>query len=79
MDGKGKNEEPKIIAEFRIVDSIDTPTPQEIFVEEYNSCPLCGSELSFTHVTHFIDQYVNEEASCDGCNIKVKNASHRLQ
>lgn len=75
-DSNNKVEDNKIVAQFRIV---DTPTAQEAFIEEYNSCPLCGAELSFTHVTHFIDQVVAEEASCDGCHIKVKNNSHRLQ
>lgn len=77
MDGQDNNSNNEnIIAQFRIV---DTPTPQEAFLEDYNSCPLCGSELMFTHVTHFIEQTVNEEAHCDGCNIKVKSNQHGLQ
>jgi len=48
-------------------------------VEEYNSCILCGSELSFVHLTDFADEVVFEESSCPNCNIKSKKKAHRLQ
>lgn len=82
MDGKSKNNESEIVAQFRIVDtptSTDIPTAQEAFLDDYNSCPLCGSELVFTHVTQFVEQFVKEEACCTGCNILVKDNSHSLQ
>lgn len=78
MDGKNKTSEENIIAQFRIVDT-DKPTAQEIFLEDYHNCPLCGSELLFTHVTHFLDQQVKEEAACCGCNIKIRSEQHGLQ
>ncbi len=49
------------------------------FLDEHHSCPLCGSELLLTNVTHFVDQKVREEAFCESCNIRTRHADHSLQ
>ncbi len=51
----------------------------EDFLEEYNSCSLCGSQLQFTHVTHFLYMQVEEEAECPCCNVRLKKQTHSLQ
>lgn len=68
-------EESKVIAEINF-EAID---PREQFLMEYNNCPLCGTELYYTHNTDFIYLDVKEEAHCPHCNIKTKTDSHRLQ
>lgn len=46
---------------------------------EYNSCVLCGTELEFTHVTHFIKNEVQETAYCPLCDIQNRQETHKLQ
>lgn len=70
------NEQPKIIAEIHIAQQ---PSYREQFLYEYHNCCLCGTELSFTHVTHFAQQQVIEEAYCYSCNIRNKKEEHKLQ
>ncbi|MCC7405635.1 MAG: hypothetical protein IT288_14645 [Bdellovibrionales bacterium] len=70
------SQEPKIVAEFRIV---PTANPREAFLEDYHHCCLCGSELIFTHNTNFLTLEVKEEAFCSACNIRTKQDQHRLQ
>lgn len=48
------------------------------YLEDYNHCPLCGTELIYTHVTQFINSQVTEEAHCEKCNICTKNNQHSL-
>ena len=70
-------EESKVITEFRITTTVKERN--ELIAEEYNSCPLCGNELEFTHVTHFAHNTVSEEAFCYICNISAKKDDHKLQ
>jgi len=46
---------------------------------EEEKCLLCGEELIFTHVSDFLRNYVEEEASCPICGVKNKKTSHCLQ
>lgn len=75
MDGKAKLERPNVIAQFNIVDK---PSAREQFMDEYAHCPLCGTEMVYTHVTNFIAESVKEEAFCTACNIRTKSNSHGL-
>jgi len=76
MDGKEKeNKSPKVIAQFHIVEKT---SPRAQFVDEYHHCPLCGSELIYTHVTNFLAERVKEEAFCMPCNIRTKSNEHGL-
>jgi transcription elongation factor Elf1 len=51
----------------------------ERFLDEHHNCPLCGTEMLVTHVTHFIELNVKEEAHCEACKIKVRELDHLLQ
>jgi hypothetical protein len=55
------------------------PSPRERFLDEYNQCPLCGTDLLFTHVTNFVENVAHEEAHCEACKVRTKNAQHSLQ
>lgn len=48
-------------------------------MEDYQECTICGSELMFTHVTHFVNQETTEEAYCPSCRVRIRTALHRLQ
>lgn len=52
--------------------------PREQFLEDYHHCPLCSSELLFTHVTDFVAGSVKENAECLSCRIQVKSNPHKL-
>jgi DNA-directed RNA polymerase subunit RPC12/RpoP len=67
------------IADTFIEPATDTPTTRELFLDDHNNCPLCGSELLYTHVTQFTDLNVAEEAHCEPCNVRVKQNNHTLQ
>ena len=54
-------------------------TPVEKFLQDYNECPLCGTELLYTHVTNFVNGLVKEEAHCESCKIRTKANEHGLQ
>lgn len=58
---------------------INEPTVKEQFLDDYHHCPLCGTELIYTHVTDFAYLKVNEEAHCEACNIRTKKDEHILQ
>ena len=73
MEGKDKLKQ--TIAEIRIDQEVD---PKEQFLDDYNHCPLCGTELSYTHVTDFAFLQVNEEAHCDPCGVRIKKEKHVL-
>jgi hypothetical protein len=51
----------------------------EQILHEYNTCCLCGSELTYTHVTNFVTQEVTEEAECQSCHIRNRKEQHSLQ
>jgi transcription elongation factor Elf1 len=76
MDGQDTKTSSKVIAQFHIVDTI---SPVEQFLEDYHQCPLCGTEMVFTHVTNFVNEEVKEEAHCSPCQIRVKSNQHQLQ
>ena len=65
-----------IVHEWNIV---ETPSKEEIYLEAYNNCALCGEELCFTHVTDFRYLVVEEEAECISCGVRHKKANHTLQ
>lgn len=69
-------DESKIITQINIIPSRNH---REEFLDDYYNCALCGSEMTYTHVTHFGQQVVEEEAFCPSCNIRTKQESHRLQ
>ena len=71
------SDEPKVIAEIRIQNAAFSRVEQ--FLYEYNSCCLCGTELTHHHVTHFADQRVEQESYCHSCNIRTKKETHGLQ
>lgn len=52
---------------------------KEQFLENYQSCCLCGTELYFTHVTNFVQFDVQEESWCPSCNIRQQKNAHTLQ
>ena len=64
---------------FSLPNSSITPITSSSLIEQYNSCHLCGGALDFTHVTHFLDDVVTEEANCSNCMVKKKTTSHILQ
>ncbi len=76
MDGQSKEKAPEIIAQFNIVQE---SSPRERYLDDYHHCPLCGTQLDFTHVTNFVHNTVKEEAFCAPCNIRIKTDDHRLQ
>ena len=49
------------------------------YIVEENHCILCGEELIFTHVSHFIKNRIEEEATCPSCGVKNKKKSYTLQ
>ena len=57
----------------------DLLTYKELFIDDQNNCPLCGSELTQTHVTHFIELKVQAEAHCESCKVQVRKETHTLQ
>lgn len=65
-----------VAAETVELEPIDWRT---VFLDDHHNCPLCGSELLLTNVTHFVDQKVREEAFCEACNIRTRHSQHELQ
>ncbi len=65
--------------ESKIESEKDTLSPLEMFLDDQNNCPLCGDEMLITHVAHFLNQTVKEEAHCDACKIRVRENQHLLQ
>ena len=57
----------------------DILTHREQFLDAHLNCPLCGSELLLTHVTHFANHKTNEEAHCDACQVRIRAEEHILQ
>jgi len=52
---------------------------KEQYLENYQCCCLCGTDLYFTHVTNFVEQDVQEESWCPSCNIRQQKQGHSLQ
>ena len=52
---------------------------RQYMIEYFNNCSLCGSDLEFTHVTHFTYLEVAEEGHCPSCSVRMKKENHRLQ
>jgi hypothetical protein len=52
---------------------------QDELIEVMNHCVLCGSKLSFVHITDFKKLEVVEEAQCPACGIKNRPSQYRLQ
>jgi hypothetical protein len=52
---------------------------KEQFLEDHFHCCLCGDELELTHVAHFVQLEVTEEAHCPSCRVRTRTVTHRLQ
>lgn len=48
-------------------------------VAKYTHCPLCGSNLHFSHITDFGKNLTHETARCPECSIQIRKHMHRLQ
>jgi len=57
----------------------NTVGSKDTLVARYKSCPLCGSNLHFNHITDFILNTTHEIAKCPECRIKVRELMHKLQ
>jgi hypothetical protein len=57
----------------------DMMSATERFLDEQHNCPLCGTEMLLTQVTHFVDMKVKEEAHCEACKIQVRDSEFSLQ
>lgn len=53
-------------------------SPQDA-VARYAHCPICGSNLHFSHVTDFIRNLTLESARCPECGLKGRKITHKLQ
>jgi len=51
----------------------------EQLLSRYRTCPLCGSNLHFTHLTDFSHSITQEIAKCPECKVKVRDHMHKLQ
>jgi C4-type Zn-finger protein len=45
----------------------------------YQQCPICQSNLHFTHFTDFTKNMTQETARCPECSIRVRRLMHKLQ
>lgn len=52
---------------------------RQAHLEDLRDCPICGTELEFTSVTHFVSLRVQEEAHCPNCQIRTRSEEHCLQ
>lgn len=66
-------------ANTEVIDLTDRIDHRERFMDEQYNCPLCGSSMLITHVTHFVEMRVREQAECESCRIKVRDLKHQLQ
>lgn len=57
----------------------DQPSLVEQFLMDYTTCCLCGTELMFTHVTHFVNNSVEEKTCCESCGVKHVAKTYALQ
>lgn len=72
-----KDKQSNIVHQWNI--EVKMPSAAEQYIENYNHCCMCGTELSFAHVTDFMYNYVTEEAECPTCSVKLKSKHHVLQ
>ena len=49
------------------------------FLDNHFNCQLCGSELIYSHVTHFVFEEVVVEAECSSCCTQKTAEVHKLQ
>ncbi len=73
-----KSQDAKIISEIDVNVVLVTAQTAEDYLDDYNHCPLCGNELTYTHVTHFVRAQVAEDAHCDTCHVRTKSNVHGL-
>jgi hypothetical protein len=79
FDNEPASLDSKIISEIDVNLIISNMSNADAFLDEYNHCPLCGTELLYAHVTHFVNNRVHEEAHCEKCNVRTKSNLHSLQ
>lgn len=48
------------------------------FIENQNQCVLCNSQLEIRVESYLEDNLLKEEAICPHCNIKAREANHRM-
>jgi hypothetical protein len=63
---------------MEIVNTIPKTTLQE-YVENSQTCVLCGGKLQFKHDVDFYTLTVREECGCPTCGIKNNPLMHSLQ
>ena len=51
----------------------------EIAIDDYLKCALCGQALSFSHQFDYMSLKVKEEAQCSCCKVKLKSREYSLQ
>ena len=76
------NEKPKTIATIDVNLTVPKVSKEEWIdesIHEHLNCILCGTELSLSHHTDFVNQTVSEEAHCKGCKVRNRQSSYRLQ
>lgn len=66
----------QLIEEIEISSFFDTVKQA---VEKHTHCPICHSNLHFSHLTDFARNLTHESAQCPECGIKVRKLTHRLQ
>lgn len=59
--------------------TVSEESKKEEIVKALSTCCLCGTTLEFTHVTHHVNQMVQEAAKCPSCGIQTKVNSFILQ
>lgn len=57
---------------------LDHRTIEEV-LHTLTTCPLCGSMLHFSYLTDYVANDVKEKASCQTCQMKMRENSFTLQ
>ena len=57
-------------------ETVDINFVQKEFVENHNSCVLCGSQLEFSYSFSEEDNTTTESAHCPSCEIRVRSTKH---
>ncbi len=75
------SEKPKTIAtiDINLVPKVSKDDWRQEVLQDHFQCVLCGTALTFRHKTDFITQIVTEDAHCPSCQVRNRQASHRLQ
>lgn len=60
-------------------DNIEIQHHVEAFLDDQTSCCLCGSELKFEFAVDHTSNKVQEQATCTGCHVQMKQKEHNLQ